>query len=266
MGVRLTIVNDESARRFADAGFRQYDDFAHCESGVLVAESGTTRTRRIDIDAPSGRFAAYLKVYRYEGERWRHRFRRDKGAIEARNYALMQERGIAVPIVIAHGARRSGLRLLDSFILTAEIPFATPLDAHAKENWRTPRSAEQTRDRRETLECLAEFVAQMHDRGFCHIDLQWRNVLVSRPPEGPRRLHLIDSARGGIRHAPLTRAYGRLRDLSSLHKQARMYMTRAEMLRWFARYLGVAAIDDEHRAMVWSILADRAAKETEESA
>ncbi len=261
MGVRLTIVDTETARRCAEAGLRQYDDFVRYSGGVLVAESGTTRTRRVTIDDAQGELAAFLKVYHYEGERRRHRFRRDKGEIEARNYALMQDRAISVPIVIAHGARRRGLRLLDAFILTLEIPNATPLDAYAEKHWRPPRKPQQSRERRETLDMLADLVRRMHARDFYHIDLQWRNVLVSEPQGRQRSLHVIDSARGGVRRAPLTRAYGRLRDLSSLHKQARMCMTRTELLRWFASYLGVATFEDKHRAMIRAVLADRATKD-----
>src|SRR5262249_32299854 len=98
MGCRISILDPSVRPLLEAAGLRDYADFVECQIGELVSQSGTTQTRRIDLDAEGRRETLFLKRYRYTGHRWRHRFRRHKAAIEAHNYAYLRERcGISVP-------------------------------------------------------------------------------------------------------------------------------------------------------------------------
>lgn len=129
MATDLSIL-DPSARPLLDAaGLQHYHDYIRCLVGRVVGHSGTTLTRRLELGDDSRRETVYLKRYQYVASRWRHRFRPHKAWIEHRNYRLLKERcGINVPDVLAFGARRRGLRLLDAFLLTRAVEGATPLD------------------------------------------------------------------------------------------------------------------------------------------
>jgi len=213
------------------AGLQTYDDYVNCRLGEVVAHSGTTLTRRITLTDGARHETVYLKRYAYVGQRWRHRFRRDKAGIEVRNFRLLRERcGIGVPDVLAFGARRRGLRLLDAFLMTRAIENAVSL-----EDWAARQTSPSRADRAALLRRSAAMVARMHLKHFCHCDLQWRNILVRRG--GPAfEMFLIDSARGGVRRTIFGRRHGQTRDLAQLDKLASVRLSRAERVRWLRLY------------------------------
>ncbi len=258
MAARWTLDDPGLANLLPAEGFRNYADFAGCERGEVVARSGTTVTRRLRMEGPGGG-EFYLKQYRYAGPRWRHRFRRSKDAIEARNYALLRDRcGVCVPQVVAHGSRRAGWRLLDAFILTRGVCGAVPL-----ERWWREQSADAGRAAAalRTIERWAEVIARMHRAGVFHVDLQWRNLLV-RPGAPAAELFVLDSARGGRRRSPWMRNHATVRDLSGLEKSARRYLTRTQRLRWLRAYLRARGRSAEHVApLARTIARDRARKD-----
>lgn len=247
------------------AGLRSYEDFLHRDDGEVVGSSGTTVTRRISLGSESDGGEFYLKAYLYRGGRWRHRWRMDKGAVEARNYLYMRERcGIAVPDVVAYGSRRRGFRLLDAFILTRSVSGGTTLDRLFESRW--PRADLLVREplRGSLLREVAGVVTRMHRAGFYHVDLQWRNLLVCDEALESPSVYVLDSPRGGPRSWPPHRAHGRIRDLSSLYKEARMRLSRSEQLRWLLWYAEETRLTDDLRLMIWTILQDRGTKDRSE--
>ncbi|MBN2561840.1 MAG: hypothetical protein JXQ75_13015 [Phycisphaerae bacterium] len=261
MDVRLTIHEPRMRPTLEAYGLRQYEDYLAPALGEAVGRSKTTQTRRIVLDGADGKDTFYLKIYRHEGSRRRHRFLRDKASIEARNYRTLSERcGVIVPDVIAHGCRRRGWRLLDAFILTRAVPRATPLDRYVRMRWPRLQAAVDDPMRHNLLEGTAELVSRMHARGFFHVDLQWRNLLVVDNGTDRPAFGIIDSARGGLRWWRVHREHGRLRDLSSLYKLGRLWLTRGEQVRWLRRYLGVRRLSAEHRLLIRTILYDRSIK------
>jgi len=285
MATRLTIL-DASMRPLLDSqGFRRYEDFVDATRGEVVGRSSTSQTRRIELGGASGgesgvsgtprREVLFLKVYRYAGKTRRLGLWPDKGTVETRNYRILRQCcGIDVPDVIAHGSRRSRGYLLDAFILTRAIPHARPLEEFLQprqdqgrvgSNHPEDAAAVERDSLRSYLLCqTAEMVARMHSAGFYHIDLQWRNILVSDDHSRRPRIFVIDSARGSRRHWKVFRAHGRLRDLSSLYKKARMRLTAREQIGWLRRYLGVRRLGREHHAMIRTILDDRRIKDRQD--
>lgn len=267
-------------RALTSRGFSRYEDFADTTIGEVVRRSSTTQTRRIRWnDAPgaattdasgsiSGEF--YLKVYRYGSNARRLALWPDKGGMEARNYRILRRHcGVSVPDVIAYGSRRRRGYLLDAFILTRAIPHAVSLDDFAKRRWGPNRcntkglatAAIDDSLRHHLLIHTADIVARMHRAGFFHIDLQWRNILIADDGSDRPRIFLIDSARGSRREWKILQAHGRLRDLSSLYKEARVQFTPREQVLWLRRYFGVPRLTQDHHAMIQAIQDDRRIKD-----
>jgi hypothetical protein len=264
-------------------GFSCYEDFADTTIGEVVSRSSTTQTRRIhwnDVPSAGAAIASdsthgefYLKTYRYNRSLRRLAPWLDKGATEARNYRILSRHcGVGVPEVIAYGSRRRMGRLLDAFILTRAIPHAASLDDFAIRRWGpgrrhaegTPAVATASINdplRRYLLIHTADVVARMHAAGFFHVDLQWRNILIADDGSDRPRIFLIDSARGSRRTWRILQAHGRLRDLSSLYKEARSRLTPREQVRWLRRYFGVRRLTHEHRAIIQAIQDDRRIKD-----
>jgi tRNA A-37 threonylcarbamoyl transferase component Bud32 len=260
MGIKLTLIEPDLSPILESLGLRQYEDYISRRLGEPVARSSTTETLRIPLCGPG---LLFLKRYRYQGDCWRHRFRRDKASIEARNYRIIRRLcSLPAPDVIAYGSRRRGLRLLDAFILTRGVSDATPLETFASARWPDPRIARHDPLRHYLLSEAARVVSQMHAAGFFHVDLQWRNLLVADAHSARPVLCLIDSARGGLRRGRLYAAHGRLRDLSSLAKQAMIMMTARERVCWLRSYFGGGRLSPEHHAIARAIMQDRGIKDS----
>lgn len=321
MSNQWTIVDEAGAALLADAGFATYVDFIDRQPGQEVGKSSTTRTTRFRISEPrtgvrgrSGESAVrhgvgipahpphpppaaaggsddagpcdfFIKVYRYAGDQWRHRFRRDKATLEAENYALLDDIGIGTPGVVAFGSRRSSIRLVDAVIITRGLPDVISLDRLFEQRWPDDRKHANDSLRADVLAQVLDEVRRMHDAGFFHIDLQWRNILIggwgeepsARPGESPREtvrhqpsarfgrpnVYFLDAPRGGLRRTPWAREHGRLRDLSCLYKEARRRLSRTEQLRWLLIYLGEDQVTPRARSMIHALSFDRSVKDND---
>lgn len=239
------------------AGLVTFNDFLECRLGESVHASSATETRRIRLPGDDGQ-DCFLKVYLYAGRPPIGRLAACKPMREARNYELLRACGLDVPDVLAVGARRSRGVTAVGFLLTRAIPRACPLADY----WEQSRRAGKGRaERRNIIRRTAEMVSRMHAAHLYHIDLQWRNLLVSPNGADDPRVFVLDCVRGGRRIHPLRRAHGRLRDLSSIFKEAPGRLSRAEQVRWLRYYLGASKLTEVHRAMIRAILMDRAIKD-----
>lgn len=256
MSASITFLEEDLRKPLAAAGLSTYDDFMACDRGEAVTQSGSSQTQRITVRVGGSEDTLYLKRYRYGAGRWR--FRMDKAACEARNYSYLRHScEIAVPEVVCLGCRSRLLWRRDGFLLTRSISGSVSLDVLAARHWPTAADGASSPERRALLETACEMIRRMHARHFYHLDLQWRNILV----QDMRRLFVIDSWRGGPRWGPVFRAHGRLRDLSSLAKEAMVRLSRTERLRWLRRYFGARRLSKEHRMVIRAIERDRFLKD-----
>ncbi len=262
MPTQLTIL-DPVARPILEAsGLRTYEDYLAAEIGELVHKSATTCTRRLRLAHEGRTNTYYLKTHTPRTGRLLGGILDDKCGREVKNYALLRRRcRVNVPDVVAHGRRTRFWKALDGFILTRGVPNSTPLDRFVSDRWPDAASTTKDPEKQALLYSVANLVAQMHSAGFCHIDLQWRNLLVSQNGDGQQEIVVIDSSRGGLRHWSARVQHGRIRDLSSLYKEARLKLTAGEQLRWLRRYLGARKLAPEHRALIRTIQYDRTLKD-----
>lgn len=262
MTTTLAFVERNMQPALAASGLRAYEDFASSSLGDIVAGSGSSCTRKFVLDEIDGKREYFLKSYRYTGRRRRFALRADKAALEASNYRFLRDAcRIDVPDVICWGHERSFLRIRGAFILTRGIPEAVPLDSFVAARW--PKAQDGFGDplRERIMELVARLVRRMHAAHFYHVDLQWRNILIMQGSSAAPRLFIIDSSRGGPRKVRLFQEHGRLRDLSSLAKEAAWRLTRTERLRWLRQYLGVRRLDADHRLIVQTVERDRVLKD-----
>lgn len=264
MSMVLRILEPALADILRAAGLVSCEDYLRSSRGEVIHESNTTCTRRFDLPSPGGTIACYLKVYQYRDKPLTLRLGRSKPLREARNYLTLRRKcRIDVPDVIAIGARRRLGLLEDGFILTREVPAACPLDVYVDRRWPSNKENVTVHSRRRLLETVADLVARMHAAHFFHIDLQWRNLIVSDDERDQPLVFVLDCVRGGRRIHPLMRAHGRLRDLSSLYKDARVRLSHTEQMRWLRRYLGTRKLSEVYRAMIRTIVQDRELKDSE---
>jgi len=234
---RLALTSCAAAvRHFADEPAAKAKSAVHATGLVMPDDS---------------RLAVFFKQYVYSPPAWKFIGRASKARCEFQNYEVFARLGIPAATPVACGEERDGLgRLGRAFIVTRAIPEAATLAEFVQKRC-AERGEETTRRLREhLLRQLADMTRRIHDAGFFHFDLVWRNILVTEsPPVGPK-LWWIDCPRGRIDRWSPWRRFWRLRDLTSLDKVASQLCTRGERLNFVKLYLGKALLDGEVKKLV----------------
>ena len=209
-----------------------------------VASGRRTETLRVEL----GPQRYFVKRYWVRG-RSPARLLRSKLRQEYDNLCRLKELEIATPPIVAWGER--GGRRYRGALVTVEVPGAVDLAEIAQKHAPFLQS-KPWRD--EVIRQLADSVRRMHEVGFVHYDLKWRNVLVE--PEAPR-VFLIDCPEGRRVFGPFLR-YGVLRDLYGLDKTASQILRRSDRLAFYYRYAGRSRLNARDKLAIRRIEDHRA--------
>lgn len=98
---------------------------------------------------------------------------------------------------------------------------------------------------------VARITRCLHDAGFVHNDLKWRNLLVTNG-DAPV-VYLIDCPSGGFWWGPFLR-YRIVKDLACLDKVAKYHLTRTQRLRFYLDYAGRDRLTDGDKRRVRRIV------------
>jgi len=218
----------------------------------LAAWSRTTDT--IACDLPNGCASVYIK--RYHFPRWSQRFRgtlrgtffkASRARSEYRVLRLMRDLGIQAVRPIAYGERRVCHFVQSCFLITEAVPDAMPLSAFIQTFGNHRASARAIRFRREILTTLARQVRHMHQAGFVHRDLFWRNVLI-RPMPGDRfEFYFLDASVGKRIRMAQRRQDSIVSDIAAMGAVAPHFCSEADQMRFLLEYLGIKRLGEENR-------------------
>ncbi|TWT45088.1 Lipopolysaccharide core heptose(I) kinase RfaP [Phycisphaerae bacterium RAS1] len=225
--------------------------------GRVAAWSRTTDT--LYVPGPTAGQGYYVKRYFYP--RWRNRIRgmlrgtffgMHRGQAEYTSLLAMQALGVTSARPVAHGSRRIGHFLSACFLITEEVPEACNLTTFAQ---RVAAGAETLTppQRQGMTRRLAELVATMHEGGFSHGQLFWRNVLVRRGLDGMCEYFFLDAE-------PMRRweRWGRGRDwwieeIAHLTASATSFTTRSERLRFMMAYLSARRLTPQEKRYIQAV-------------
>ena len=143
-----------------------------------------------------------------------------------------------------HGAARR--RFLRGALITRELEQTDDLALLAATHdarLRDPRWVQEV-----SLQ-LARSTRAMHDRGFAHNDLKWRNLLV----DPQRRLYLIDCPTGAFWHGPFLQRRI-VKDLACLDKVAKYQLSRTQRLRFYLQYCQRSRLIEKDKPRIRQIL------------
>lgn len=218
---------------------------------TLAAWSRTSDAIRCDLPPAS---SIYIKRYHYP--RWAHRlrgsfrgtfFRASRARSEFRALSLMRQLGIQAVRPIAFGERRIAHFLKSCFLITEAVPDAMPLSWFIKTFGDRPGSGHVLATRREILTMLARQVRHMHDAGFVHRDLFWRNVLLRLLPDSRFEFYFLDASVGKRIRMVQRRQESIVRDIAAMGALAPDFCSKADQLRFLLAYLGVERLDRQDR-------------------
>jgi tRNA A-37 threonylcarbamoyl transferase component Bud32 len=205
------------------------------------------------LPGPAGdAIPVFYKQYEFASPSWRFVGRASKARREWDSYTAFAECCVPCAERIAAGEERDGLgRLRRAFLITRTVPGAKTLTEFVEQDC-ADRSLPGSRSlRNQVLVQLAAMTRRIHEHGFFHNDLYWRNILVTRAANGAPELWWIDCPRG--HHARFHREHRRVKDLACLDRMASRHCTRSERLDFVRAYLDTRRGDAEVRHLARSV-------------
>lgn len=239
--------------RLSHANLETVESILNCEGARLAAWSRTTDTIEVHLNGD----AASLFIKRYHYPRWRHRirgmfrgtfFQASRAKNEFRVLRMMRQLGIQAVRPVAYGERRVCFFLRSCFLITEGVPDAMTLSTFMKAFGDQRGSARSVRLRREILSSLAKQIRHMHDAGFVHRDLFWRNVLIRALPNDRFEFYFLDASVGKRIRIAQRRQESIVGDLAALGAVAPHFCSKADQLRFLLEYLGADKLSRENRA------------------
>lgn len=244
------VIDPPFRERLASAGLDSVHAALSTPGDALAAWSRTTDAIRVDL--PDG--SLFLK--RYHFPRWKHRWRgmlrgtfirSSRAKSEYYTLMLMRQLGIQAVRPVAYGERRASHFLRSCFLITEAVPAAMSLANFIKtfSHHRATPLARQARV--EVLTTLARQVRHMHEAGFVHRDLFWRNVLIRPLPDHRFEFYFLDASVGKrIRLAP-RRQDSIVHDIAAMSALAPEFCSKADQLRFLLEYLDTDHLTTEDR-------------------
>lgn len=225
--------------------------------GEPIASDPLSRVLRVAADGTR----YYVKRYTGNGKNAVRRWFGLRGLIapqrvvkEWENLLLFRQWGIPTATLVAYGLERVRGSFVRGALVTEEIPDTADLARLAREG------DARLRDRRWVAGVagqIARHTRRLHDEGFAHNDLKWRNLLVDGG-EAPT-VYLIDCPSGGFWQGPLLR-YRIVKDLACLDKVAKYHLSRTQRLRFYLDYAGrarLSAADKRRLRLILKFFAGR---------
>lgn len=218
----------------------------------LAAWSRTSDTIRCTLDD-----GASLYVKRYHYPRWKQRIRgffrgtfckASRARNEFHTLTLMRDLGIQAVRPVAYGERRTAHFLQSCFLITEAVPDAISLSSFIRRYSDFPESSRVRRARREILLSLARQVRHMHEAGFVHRDLFWRNVLIRSLPDERFEFYFLDASVGKRIRMTTRRQESIVRDVAAMGVLAPDFCSKSDQLRFILEYLNRDELDPVNRA------------------
>ncbi|MBP7050929.1 MAG: heptose kinase [Phycisphaerae bacterium] len=213
-------------------------------TGTLASKGAFCHVIRVRV----GDRDYYVKRYWPRGKHARKALGRDHAETECRNLAYFARLGIPVPKVVAQGSQRTLGLLRRGAIVTEGVPLSSDLQTLACTR---PDLFHDRQWLSRVLGLVADYVCRLHEDGFAHRDLKWRNILVTA--DDPSRVLFLDCPSG--RHVSrLSLRHSIVRDLAMLDKSARAFLSRTMRLRFFRRYVGRARLSRGDRELMAQVM------------
>jgi hypothetical protein len=219
--------------------------------GEAITKDPLSRVLRVTADGKR----YYVKRYVGNGKNAVRRWFGLRGLIgpqrvrsEWENLLAFRAWGIPTATLVCYGLQRRCGSFLRGALVTEEIPDTTDLAKMAAEH--DPR----LRDRRwvaHVLHQVSTITRTLHDAGFAHNDLKWRNLLV----DGDDRptVYLIDCPSGAYWSGVFLK-YRMIKDLACLDKVGKYQLSRSQRLRFYLDYAGRRRLSAQDKQDIRKIL------------
>jgi tRNA A-37 threonylcarbamoyl transferase component Bud32 len=190
----------------------------------------------------------FVKTYSAGGKSLRRWMGRSRPRAEWENLKFFHRVGIPTAPLVAYGQETCCGFFRRAALVTAELKGTRDLNALHLENH--PALAD-----RKWLAAISHQVAghtrRLHHNHFGHLDLKWRNILVTLPPSP--QTYLIDCPAGRKRHGPGAARWF-IKDLACLDKVAKIRLSRTQRLRFYMDYENIRHLGKKDKDRIRQIL------------
>lgn len=188
----------------------------------------------------------YVKRYWGAGKGLRRYLGRPRVKAEWQNLKLFAKWGVPTASLVAYGLERRAGAFMRGALITRELQQTCDLAELARVG--DIRLSDPAWVQGVSLQ-LARSTRILHDHGFTHNDLKWRNLLVNEHGE----LFFIDCPTGSFWWGPLLR-YRIIKDLACLDKVAKQVLSRTQRLRFYLQYCGRRRLNDSDKRRIQRVL------------
>lgn len=183
----------------------------------------------------------YVKRYTAAGKAFRRYFGRSRIRAEWENLIAFARLGVPTPNLVGFGQRLHFGQFKCGALITEEIVDSIDLAALAKTQ---PNRLQNKQWRLSVIYQVADYTRLMHEGGYVHGNLNWRNLLVTL--NGDPQIYFIDCPAGGLKRGPAL-ICEQLNDLAFLDKLGRLYLSSSDQLRFYKRYHKITKLTDSYK-------------------
>ncbi|MCB2166892.1 MAG: heptose kinase [Deltaproteobacteria bacterium] len=213
-------------------------------TGQYVTASPISRVIRKEV----ANQAFFIKTYTAGGKNLRRWVGRSRARAEWENIRFFQHLGIPAAPLVAYGQETCCGLLQRAALVTAELENTRDLNALHLENHPIFQN-------RQWVAAVSHQVAQytrcMHQNRFGHLDLKWRNILVTL--SDTPQIYFIDCPAGQVRRGPGSKRWF-LKDIACLDKVAKKRLSSTQRLKFFMEYESLPRLAHKDKQKIRSIL------------
>jgi hypothetical protein len=213
-------------------------------SGTRVARDSESIVLRVT----AGEKDYYVKRYhKTKGVRSWFGFARIRK--EAENQLLFKQLKIPAAEVVAYGEEHVLSKTVRGALITLALENTIDLASLAKD---APDLIRNKRWVKQVILQVARITRKLHDYRFCHNDLKWRNILVTRDEEHPQ-VCLIDCP-VGQRWPEFLLPRRIIKDLACLDKVGKYRLSQTQRMFFFKEYTQRKCLSEADKVMIRKIL------------
>lgn len=250
-------INPDYEKLVRAAGLDTIEGVFSTSLGTIISQDRKKEKNdvlRLEIDDDGVTRVFYLKRYwnRETSKIWK---RSNRGSLFGASmvraeYEMMEklgEYGLRIPKLVAYGDQRFCCGVVNSFIITEEIPKAMGVDFAVGEWMEQQSESQQQRLKNELIEEIARCLKIMHTHGFEHHDLFLRNMMVSG--QEMSALYVLDCPRAYI-WPQLIMRFRRVHDLATLDAAGAAVFSPQQRMRFMHIYLGRNRLNKGDKALI----------------
>lgn len=197
------------------------------------------------IRAKVGQSNYYVKKYHRGGRYFRRRLGRSRVRAEWENNFYFNKVGVPTARLVGFGERRKPFGDRIGALVIEELENVQDMAMVLKSSHPSLQDSVWLAT---VMSKIARYAKCLHDKGFVHGDLKFRNILVGfgNDPE----VYIIDCPDGAIKKSVLL-ARGVVKDLACLDRTAKEYLSRTQRLSFYKRYCDTDKLEavDKHQIM-----------------